>query len=154
MNTLAFQMAKKAGMVFLLALLTRLLYFGFFPPRSIQLDDAESWDGIAWNLAEGRGFLDANGLPTSVRPPVYPLFLAGIYKVFGHSYPAAKLAQILLSALTCALLFLIGSRVFGEKLGFISGLVCAFYPPLIVYSVIIGSETLYAFLLECLLMIS
>ncbi len=112
----------------------------------MDVDDASSWDTVAVNLTQGIGFYEDNH-PTAVRPPVYPLFLAGIYKVFGHSILAARLFQIFLSALTAVLIFALSKKIFNENISLFSGLVCAVYPPLIIYSTIIGSETLFIFLM-------
>jgi len=138
---------KKIAAVFVLALAVRWIAFAFFPPRPIAYDDGVSWDGIAVNLAEGKGFTENDGSPTSVRPPVYPLFLAGVYKIFGHEPGAARAVQLSLGALTAVFILLIGWKVLDEKSGLWAGLLTAVYPPLIVYVTGIGSETLYAFLL-------
>ena len=44
-------------------------------------------------------------VPEVIRTPVYPLFLAAIYKVAGPSHLAVALAQTLLFAATCLLVF-------------------------------------------------
>lgn len=143
---------RKIIIVLAVSLAARLAYHWIFPERPITLDDALSWDRVAMNVAEGNGFLDFQGNPDPVRPPVYPIFLAAIYKIFGHSFGAAKVFQIFLGALTCGLVFVIGKRALGERPAFWAALGCAVYPPLIVYSTIIGSETLYTFLLALIIL--
>jgi 4-amino-4-deoxy-L-arabinose transferase-like glycosyltransferase len=47
--------------------------------------------------------------PTFIRVPGYPLFLAGIYKVFGEdNNRAVRIAQAVLSTLTCLIIGLLG----------------------------------------------
>lgn len=66
------------------------------PPQS----DMREYDRIATAALGG----DAGPPPVLVRPPGYPLFLAGIYRAFGHRYHPAYLAQAILGGVTCLLL--------------------------------------------------
>jgi 4-amino-4-deoxy-L-arabinose transferase-like glycosyltransferase len=80
---------------------------------------------IARALAAGEGFSSPlngrNTGPTAWLAPVYPLLLAGIFKLLGtFSYPA-YLAMITLNCIFCAFtcwpIFRIGERAFGERSG-------------------------------------
>jgi len=51
------------------------------------------------------------------RPPGYPYFLAGVYWVFGPSYLAARIAQMLLGLANCVWAFAIGRRFFRPAVG-------------------------------------
>lgn len=56
----------------------------FFAQRSFALDnDAGQFHAIAQSLAGGRGFVDPSSPRTSDREPVYPLFLAAVYRLAG-----------------------------------------------------------------------
>jgi 4-amino-4-deoxy-L-arabinose transferase-like glycosyltransferase len=77
---------------------------------------------IAYSLARGHGFgspfrLDTG--PTAWMTPVYPLLIAGIFRVFGintfHSYIAASFLNILFSTLTCVPIFFAGKRIAGLR---------------------------------------
>ena len=48
--------------------------------------------------------------------PLYPYFLAIIYRVFGYSLYAARLIQMLIGSLSCVLILWIGSYVFKRNL--------------------------------------
>jgi tetratricopeptide (TPR) repeat protein len=61
------------------------------------------------------------------RAPLYPAFLAAVYRVCGHEYLAPRIVQALLGALGCGLVFLIGRQVFGRAVGAVAGLVAAGY---------------------------
>src|SRR5271165_4238141 len=54
-------------------------------------------EGIALNVAEYGGY-DLFGGPTAYSTPVFPLYLAALYSIFG----TALLAQIVIVTLTCA----------------------------------------------------
>src|SRR5580692_4881363 len=81
---------------------------------------------IAYSIASGKGFsspFQRDTGPTAWLAPVYPYFLAGIFKVFGiytlHSFFAALALNILFSAGTCVPIFYTGRRIAG--LGVASG---------------------------------
>ena len=59
--------------------------------------DAADYDGRAWRLATGEGYVAPDGTPTAFRPVGYPAFLATIYAVFGHSWIAGYIANAILS---------------------------------------------------------
>ncbi len=61
------------------------------------------------------------------RAPLYPWLLGGIYKFFGDSPLPSRIFQVLLSTLTVWLLWSLGRRLFGATVGWISGIVYAFY---------------------------
>jgi 4-amino-4-deoxy-L-arabinose transferase-like glycosyltransferase len=54
--------------------------------------------------------------------PLYPFFLAGVYKIFGDCPSCALYAQTLWAGLTAGLLFLIGKRVYGRWVGLLAAL--------------------------------
>jgi 4-amino-4-deoxy-L-arabinose transferase-like glycosyltransferase len=97
---------------------------------------------IARAMATGRGysdpFLGPTG-PTAWCPPVYPLLLAGVFKLFGV-YTALSAWVILtinsvFSALTAVAVYEIGDRTFGRKTALWSGWIWALYPAAMQYAV-------------------
>jgi len=146
-------MKKAAFIIFLTALIVRLVYIAAVPPRSMSIDDSGRWNQVAVKFAGGEGFLkNTDGLDPK-RPPVYPLFLAANYKLFGmENFRAAKISQAFLGALTCVMLFYLGNMLLGPETGLWSGIACSFYPPLIAYCEILQSETVFTFLFLAFLM--
>ncbi len=132
--------------VFLAALALRLGFL-LLAPQPAPVADALDYDTLAVNLYSGHGFSLNPDVPTPRRAPGYPFFLAAVYTVFGHSLLAARLLQALLGALTCLLAFRTAERLFGERAGPVAGWLLALYPPLVVYTGLILSETLFTFLL-------
>ncbi len=133
---------KPLHIVFL-ALFIRVSYVVVAPPRPMSWDDAGSWDAVGWNVKSGVGFVESDGTPTSQRLPVYPLFLAFIYSILGHSHSAVKIFQCFIDAFTVYLIFLMVSKIFLSEISKISALLVAIYPPLIVYNGIIGAEIIF-----------
>ena len=92
--------------------------------RQFQLPDLK-WDGSDGLLAEGQGFsnpflsVSPWWNPTAWEPPLYPLMIAGVFKLFGvytHASAFVLLAvDSFFSALTCIPIFLIARRCFNER---------------------------------------
>ncbi len=78
--------------------------------------------------------------------PLYPYFLAGLYSLTGDSRWVAVVLQGILSAATVPILASLGTRLFCARAGLATGLLCAFYGPLIFFSECLLSETLHLFL--------
>lgn len=124
-------------------------FFAFCFPHPID-NDAVEYDTIGWNLAQGNGFSVQTLVPfepTMDREPVYPFLLAGIYKVFGHSYRAVYVVQIFIFYLTCVLVYLLAKEIFNEKIAKYSAVFTALCPTLANYPSYILSEIVFTFLL-------
>lgn len=145
---------KLAIYVFLAALALRLGLLLGFPgiPRDYERFDAKAYEAVAVNLMQGNGFLDAPGRPTDTRPPVYPLFLASVYSVTGHSEFAVRLLQCFIDSGSAVLLMAIAGLIFPPAAALGAGLLAAAYPPFILYSNVRLTECLFMFFLlwECL----
>lgn len=86
---------------------------------------------IAINLAEGKGFYRVDeivGELMSIRPPVYPLILAGLYITFGKSSIPPILVQSLIGTLTILFTYLIARQIFDERVGILASILAAIYP--------------------------
>ena len=96
-------------MIFLIALSLRLavVWYSGIPPEK----DAREYHQIALNQLAGYGHAIEPGKPTTMRPPVYPLFLAGIYALTGSDYRHALYAQAILHSLLVFPLFWVGFRM-------------------------------------------
>lgn len=62
-----------------------------------------------------------------LRPPGYPYFLAGVYRIFGMGYFAPRVVQMLLGLGSAVLAFLIGRRWFGRGVGAVAALLMSVY---------------------------
>lgn len=113
------------------ALALRLVTMAYVYPLQLVPDrGGEHWPfgyetgKIAASIAEGHGFsnpLFAPTGPTAWMTPVYPYFMAGVFKVFGVYSTASALVMLtfnaLTSALTCLPIFFFARRSFGAPLG-------------------------------------
>jgi 4-amino-4-deoxy-L-arabinose transferase-like glycosyltransferase len=82
------------------------------------------------------------------KAPLYPAFVALVsFLAGGYRIWAVQVAQCLLAALTCVLLYAIFRRTMGERQARWSGLACALYPMLIWYTPRLWTETFLNFVL-------
>jgi len=93
---------------------------------------------VGRSLALGQGFSNPfHGITgaTAWEPPLYPLLIAGVFKLFGIYTHASALVLLsinsLFSALTCIPIFLIAKRCFSEKLAVWSAWTWALFPSII-----------------------
>src|SRR5438309_1237075 len=98
-----------AILLLLLALAFRIAIARFLP--NDEPDDGRVYAQLARNVLEQHVYsLDPEPpyQPTLIRLPGYPLFLAGIYSIFGHTNNSAvRIAQALLDTGTCVLVALL-----------------------------------------------
>ena len=92
------------------------------PAEVLLLRFHQETGNIAYSLAMGKGFSSPFGRdtgPTAWVAPVYPLLIAGIFRIFGvetiRSFFAAISMNILFSAATCLPLFYAGKRIAGQE---------------------------------------
>ena len=89
--------------------------------------DTKFYDSWARRIAAG----DWVGHEVFFMGPLYPYFLAVIYKVFGPSLVAAKLVQGLVGGLTAGFTYYLGKECFGVAAGLLAGILAAVYVPFI-----------------------
>ena len=86
--------------------------------------DAAEYEATALSILND-GIYGEDKTPTSFRPPLYPSFLALIYRIFGHSYLAVRVVQAILGALTCIVIYFIALELIDRNAALISGLLAA-----------------------------
>ncbi|HQG32924.1 MAG TPA: glycosyltransferase family 39 protein [Deltaproteobacteria bacterium] len=134
--------------------------------------DGPDYDNIAVQLSKGNGFSvdwddqdfkseyesinqsghydylsqrHGSGL-TAYRPPLLPLLMAGSFKLFGRGFAPILVMNYLLTALTCAFVFLLVCRDFGLFPGLLFSVRFMVDPGIRLYSNSILTESLSCFL--------
>jgi 4-amino-4-deoxy-L-arabinose transferase-like glycosyltransferase len=146
--------------VILLAFALRMLVMFAASTYRVVQDDTDhfefGWEmgRVARSLVEGQGFsspLPSPTGPTAIVGPVYPLLLAGIFKVFGvystASSVAARILQSVVSSVTCLFLYFCGRDTAGERAGKLAALAWAVFPLNVFFSVARVWETTFTALL-------
>ena len=157
--------------IFLVALLLRLGPVIALRNMGIGLDDMFQYDMLARSISAGNGYrwyaeedlptvlpylqldlnsndYDSRGVLTSFRPPLYPVFLALIYFVFGAGakrFFVARLVQAVLAASMAPLTYAIANRLFPDRkpAASISAWVITLYPMLLIYPLSLATENLF-----------
>ncbi len=132
--------------VLLLALAARSV-FVFSPPPGALFSDMREYHEKALAVL-GRG-----SYGHADRPPLYPFFLAALYRVAGDGRRPLACAQAAMGALVALFSFGIARRLAGPRAGAAAGLITACYPGLAVYAGLVMSENLFIFLLMAALRI-
>jgi tetratricopeptide (TPR) repeat protein len=118
--------------LFIFAFLIRFIYLNQVkssPLFDVPLLDAKYHDQWAQTILKGQDFEKG----VFFRAPLYPYFLALVYKIFGHSFYMARLIQFLIGSLSCVLVYLIGKKIFNPRVGRIAGTIASLYGILIYF---------------------
>lgn len=147
-------MVSRFGWIVLpaIALVLRLAYVATLPPTNVVTFEADpiTYDQIASNIVAGKGFSGASfyyppgtDVPTSFWDPLYPYFLAAVYRSFGHSIPAVRVVQAIIGAVSVAMAWHVGRRLAGPAVGLLTAAILAGYPFLLYYTGQLLTETLF-----------
>jgi len=127
-----------------LAFVLRLLWIILIPTQLYA--DWKWYDDTAYHMSQVWRY-EENGLPTAYWPIGYPLFLAVIYRLFGHSYFAVKFINVWLSLCICVLTYSIAKRLDNPISSRLTLLILALFPSQIFFTNILASEIIFTVLL-------
>jgi 4-amino-4-deoxy-L-arabinose transferase-like glycosyltransferase len=135
-------------LILLVGLVVRLLLWFWFSPLPPRIVDEQDYNVLAHNLLEHGEFALQAGSPTSMRPPLYPFLVAGIYAVAGaDNFQAVRLVQALLSLINVWIVYRLGREAFSPRVGLWAAGLFAFYPTLLGMNNLILTEVLFTLLL-------
>jgi tetratricopeptide (TPR) repeat protein len=136
--------------VFVLALAIRLAHVWQIrgaPFFSLLMGDSRAYDEWARQIAAG----DWIGRDVFYQAPLYPYFLGVVYAVLGRNLLLVRIAQCVIGASSCALLYLAGRRLFSDRTGLVAGLMLTLWAPAIFFDALIQKSVLDVFFI-CLLL--
>jgi len=127
--------------------------------------DPSDYVEIAERLLAGEGYalpwsaqprigVKQPAVATAYRPPLYPLFLAGVFAVAGHRLSAVVVVQAALDTVSCLLIGRIALATFGSAAGVFAVWWAALYPGLWIHVTRIWAECLFVFLAVALLFVA
>jgi len=104
---------------------------------------------IGENLAQGNGFVsEPGGYIVLHRAPLYPYLLAGLYCLFGETnLLSIFFIQAGFDAGTGLLIWWIGARMFGNRIGLMAAIAYALYPLSAYYTLRLSTESMFTFVL-------
>jgi 4-amino-4-deoxy-L-arabinose transferase-like glycosyltransferase len=127
-----------------LGLVVRVLLVGASADLGTPIVDEQHYVSLATSLADGHGFAWGPGAPTSIRPPLYPFFIASVWKLTGtRSLQAVRWAQVGVALFSILALYLIGLRLFDRRVALAAAAGLALYPSLLFSGVLLLSETVF-----------
>jgi tetratricopeptide (TPR) repeat protein len=112
----------------------------------LRIGDGEEYHRWARSIAGG----DWLGHGVFYQAPLYPYFLALVYRVLNDSVATVRVIQALLGTGSCVLLSVAGIQLFGRR-GAIAGILLAIYPPAVFQDGLIEKSSLTTFLTTALL---
>lgn len=120
--------------VFAFALVVRLVYMAqvrHCPLFMWPTIDAATYYGLAkefyrnnWLFPQGEAYW---------QPPFYSAVIGLLMNVVGKELLAVKTAQFTIGSANCALIYILGRRIFSRKVGVIAGFAAALYGPMIYF---------------------
>jgi hypothetical protein len=137
--------------ILLLAFVLRILFYAVvyenFADRYGWKSD-DNYDEIAKNVIAGNGYrINDAEPPSTVRPPLYTVFLILIFSTLGEERWKVVVMQALLQALVCGILYRIGRRTTNSTAAAkAAAFIFAVYPQSMLYSSMLLTESLFAFL--------
>lgn len=127
-----------------LSFLFRVFWIIFIPTQLYA--DWKWYDDAAYHLSQVWRY-EENGLPTAYWPIGYPLFLAMIYKLFGHSYKAVEIINVILSLGICTITYLIAKRLLKLVFSRLTLIILGLFPSQIFFTNVLASEIVFTVLL-------
>jgi 4-amino-4-deoxy-L-arabinose transferase-like glycosyltransferase len=128
------------------ALAIRLLLLVGTAAMGPRIADERDYIELATSLVDGRGFAFMSG-PTSLRPPLYPAFIASLWEATGtHSLQLVRAAQAVLALVTAWLVYKLGCDLYDARTALVAAAVTAFYPAIMFDNMMALSESLFTIL--------
>jgi 4-amino-4-deoxy-L-arabinose transferase-like glycosyltransferase len=147
-RTLSFGRALAAISAASLAI--RIGYVVTFSSRISLGLDSVWYQLVAGSIVNNDGFVDPQkiylhdiSVPTAFRPPLYPVFLAGVSKVAGDAPRTFQYAGCVMGVLTVVLIGYLGRRIGGNAVGLCAAALAGVYPIFLAVDAAVMSETLY-----------
>ena len=144
--------ASWAGLVLALTLLAKLLVLAWgYPERPgiVENPDTPTYVRPALALLHAGSFspsVERAPEPELNRTPGYPALVAAVYALAGERPAALAVTNAVLSTATLGILFLLGRRLFGERVALAALVLLALDPGSFRYSLVALTETPFTFL--------
>jgi tetratricopeptide (TPR) repeat protein len=133
-----------------LALSIRLVYLAELRTTTmwwLLVGDGEQYDAWAQRIVAG----DWWGSEVFYQTPLYPYFLAVVFKIAGYSLGAVRVIQAMFGAASCVLLATSGRQLFSARVGVIAGVLLAIYPEAIFFDGLIQKSSVDLLLMTAVL---
>src|SRR5439155_21192023 len=133
-----------ALVIFVIAFTLRIFHIWqmrSLPFFAVLMGDARGYDEWAQRIAGG----DWIGHDVFYQAPLYPYFLASIYKVAGRSMILVRIVQAVIDSCSCVLAAGAARRLFSARAGVLAGLMLAIYASAIFFDGLLQKAVLDVF---------
>ncbi len=142
---------KGTPLLFAFALIVRIAFVFTLEDRYYYFDTAH-YDKAAKAIIAGEGFGEGYEFSQFFQkeyalPPLYPVFLAAVYFIFGPSFLAVRLVESILGAWLCVLIYKIALRLFNQTTATLAGYFSAVFPHLVFLTGLLYVENIFTLLL-------
>jgi len=141
--------------IFVTALLFRVVII--FTLGNIVSPPTYEYGAIANNIVSGNGFSGGAHYgpvaPTAFKAPIYPYFLAAIYKIFGENrFLVIEMIHAILGACTCVIIYFVTLKIYDNATATLAGIILALYPIHAYLTQEISSAIFFTFFISILLL--
>ena len=142
---------RRALLIVALVALVHAAAFAVYqqPEWNTSWDDQTGYQRLGHVLATTGKFTRSPELqpfvPETIRTPVYPLFVAAVYRVAGEYHAAVAAAQALLFAMITFVVFALASRLATQPVALAAAVFTALYPAIPYYGALVLTEVLCTF---------
>jgi 4-amino-4-deoxy-L-arabinose transferase-like glycosyltransferase len=105
--------------------------------------DTLEYVSVARHLLTQGLFGQEPGVPYASIPPLYPLFIAGVFALTNQSLMAVRIMQVILGTGIVWLTYLLGRESATKHSVLLGALISAFYPAWLIYNLVLMTETLF-----------
>jgi hypothetical protein len=131
--------------IVLLGFTLRVLARLYFIDANFWVDGYTFFFELAKSIATGKGVAFEDGIPTALRVPLYPMFLAAV--TLGHKeLLPVVVAQSLIGAGTIWCAWIIARQMFGGTSANVAALLTAIYPYYVIHDTALQETGLFTFL--------
>jgi 4-amino-4-deoxy-L-arabinose transferase-like glycosyltransferase len=137
---------KQLAAILVAGALVRIALLGAFGSDPPVNYDAIDYNHLAVGLVETGAYASESGQLISLRPPLFPALVAGIYRLFGtENFLAVASFHAALSLITVLLTYRLGVEIYSQRVGVLAAALTCFYPSLLAYNQFFLSEVLFTF---------
>ncbi|MFC2171338.1 glycosyltransferase family 39 protein [Acidobacteriota bacterium] len=146
-------MSKTLVWVLFVVILFTGLFLRLFLYEYTATPDGDRFKAQAEILVAGKGYSNAQGLPTAYVSPMFPCFLSLLLSLFGDKTPILLAAQAVVGLLTCITLWYAAERAGGRAAGMAALAFSALYLPSCWISKTLLSEVLFTFFFSAMMVL-
>lgn len=133
------------------ALLVRAGFAAVFSRNPANDFNVDHYYDLAVSMLTRGEFSMKPGVPSWDLPPLFPLWIAGLFRIFGQHGLVGLAANVVLSAATGWLIYLLARRRFNPRTALIFLALWAVYPYSVYYCGWFYRETFFSFLMALML---